>query len=470
MGEGKDKKAKSTGVHSTTVAFAFLDETPDLFFLPERNEFLIHKSHHYENMPYDDLFKRFWRFAVARWRGQHFPESKIKDALKQVQLATDNVITHEDDDCVAFTDGVLRLTDGAFMDASDDLKVTFSLPYSYKTDIAGATCPQWEKFLSQVLFTDKDCKTHDENLALLLQECFGYCLFGSTEAETAFFFVGDGANGKSVVAHQLISLIGTRLTSAMSIETLTTRAFSAANLVGKRLNLSGEEESKFVQSDKFKALVSGELISAERKFGDTFEFRPRCKFIFLSNAIPSFSGLNYGIIRRLKILPFYRQFAPDERDTGLKYRLAAEEMPGIIRWAIDGAKRLASNNFVFSQSASADDAMHEFEADSSSAVRFWRETYEASPPGGQFVCCYDIYVRYKVWCKANGKMPFASVPFFRDAKPAGFEKSAGREMCSIHMKRERVYFVTPRPDAESFEVSGYSPEDLPSFTGRYGSS
>jgi len=460
------QKSAAPAVHSTTLAFEFVaaEEFADIHYLPSRDEWLQKNHHHYEHVPYQVLFKRFWRYAASKWRGTHFPESKIKDAFKQYQMATDKVLTSEDDDCVAFQDGIYHLPTGAFdPDNTEGRSVTFHLPYNY-SDIQNAEAPRWHAFLEQVLLESEDPNApHDPTLAALLQECFGYTLFGSTAAETAFFFVGDGANGKGVVAHQLHAIIGERLTTAMSLETLTTRPFSVASLVGKRLNLSTEEESKFMKSDKFKALVSGETVTAERKFGDSFEFQPRAKFVFLSNQIPSFSGLNYGIIRRLKILPFYRKFLPQDRDTRLKYTLAKTELPGIIRWALEGATRLANNNFVFTQSEAAESALREFESDSSSAVRFFRETYspdDTSAPG-TFTCNALIYETYKTWCDLTGKKPLSNVNFFRDAKPAGFTKVAVRAFCTAHARWERGYHLKPKSDAPN--ESELDTDTVPSF-------
>lgn len=426
-------------VHSTRIALDVLTTFDNVWYLPERDEYLEQLSYAYRYLPHDSFRKDIWRYVTAKWKGQHFPESKIRDAMVQFNAFTNKVIEHEDIEYIAFSDGLYNLRTGDFVTERGELVVTFSLPYSY-ADIKDAEAPRFKQFLTEVLFTDESCTEHDPAVAAVLQEMFGYCFYGSTEAETAFFLVGNGSNGKSVIAHQLKNIIGQQNITAMSIETLTTRNFATSSLVGKRLNLTGEEESKFIKSDKFKALVSGEVITAERKFGNTFEFEPRAKFIFLTNELPTFSGVNYGITRRLKIIPFYKEFKPRHRDNNLKRYLSNNELPGIIRWALEGATRLLQNNFVFTESASVDAAVREFESDSSSAIRFFRDEFPSLPRG--FHCNLTIYEFYNTWCANNGKKPINSITFFRDAKPSGIDVHKCLRFCHVHKKRERGYDVS----------------------------
>jgi putative DNA primase/helicase len=64
-----------------------------------------------------------------------------------------------------------------------------------------AVCPRWHLFLAEIFPADSELW---EFLRLLT----GYLLTGDTREQAAFFLVGKGANGKSVLVETLRSLLG----------------------------------------------------------------------------------------------------------------------------------------------------------------------------------------------------------------------------------------------------------------------
>ena len=78
---------------------------------------------------------------------------------------------------------------------------TMALPYAYDPT---ATCPQWEKFLAQVL-------SGDEQVIGLFEEWWGYCLVKDTSQHKFLLLSGEGANGKSVIADVLTGIVGVRM-------------------------------------------------------------------------------------------------------------------------------------------------------------------------------------------------------------------------------------------------------------------
>jgi len=203
----------------------------------------------------------------------------------------------------------------------------------------------------------------------------------------------------------------------MTLETMTTNRFATSSLVGKFINISDEEESKYMRSDKFKALVSGDTMTAERKFGGTFEFNPQAKMVFATNEMPTFDGVNYGIRRRVFIIPFRRTITLEERDPFISERFIPSELQGIMRWAMEGLVRLRRNGYRFSTSVTATTALESFEEESSTVVGFIKEAYtlEGSSETTPIITNNDIYDGYKNWCVRNGKKNVASLRFFKDA-------------------------------------------------------
>lgn len=256
------------------------------------------------------------------------------------------------------------------------------------------------KFIREVMV--KKDGTTDTALVMVAQEMLGYLLVEEINEPYVFFLYGGGANGKSVLLDVIENMIGKDFTSALSLDALTTNKFAPYDLVGKRVNIVREEETKYMRIDKLKTIVSGEPIRVERKYGQGFTFVPRTKFIYGSNRIPQFADIDFGLKRRIKIIPMLRTFQQHEKDLNLTKKLLAE-MPGIIGWAIDGAKRMMANNWQFTKSDALDNMMLDLQTETSSVIEFIRYNYEEVE--GEYISYEDLYTSYKFWCDENGRKP-----------------------------------------------------------------
>jgi putative DNA primase/helicase len=81
-------------------------------------------------------------------------------------------------------------------------------------------------------------------------------------------------------------------------------------------------------------MTGGDAITARYMRENSFTFTPQFKLLLVGNHAPTITNLDTAIQRRFLILPFHRK--PAEIDLRLEEVLAAE-MPGILRWAINGA-------------------------------------------------------------------------------------------------------------------------------------
>lgn len=282
-------------------------------------------------------------------------------------------------------------------------------------------CPNFIKFLNQIFCDDQD-------KIGLVQEFFGLCLTTETKFEKAMFFVGDGANGKSVLLFVLAQLIGPSNRSALSLDQFSNNHY-VAELFGKLVNISTETETKSKVSDAlFKAIVSGDPIQADPKYKKPFLFTPTVKLIFAVNSLPRVDDKTTAFFRRLIIIKFMRQFKEEEQDKNLKHKLC-EELDGIFCWAIAGWLRLKEReHFIIPVTVREEIELYRKENNS---VLMFVEENDLLKEGEK--CSKDsLFYSYQLFCQNQGLLPFSKIKFGKNLLKAfpsiGEDRNSGQRL------------------------------------------
>lgn len=287
---------------------------------------------------------------------------------------------------------------------------TFSLPFNGPTE-----CPRFMQFLNEVLVLENtawlDIPSPDPELIDLVQEAFGYTLFSDSPSQTAFFLYGTGQNGKSVLLKALSALFPPHSISAVKISDLSRSNFMSASLIGKKLNIVHEEESRDMNIDTLKNLISGEPMTIERKYKTSLLYAPKIKFFFGTNEVPNFERMDPALKRRLVIIPFFRQIPDHLRDNFLFDYLIKNELPGIFHFALEGAKRLQANNFKFTKAKAVNTISEQVELERFPALQFFHAFYQITGDLTDYVSNKVMYQDYRSWCEENGFKPLNATNF-----------------------------------------------------------
>ena len=190
----------------------------------------------------------------------------------------------------------------------------------------------WHKFVMEICCDDIE-------MYYYMQKIAGYCLTGNNPEEIMFFFHGVGANGKSVFTEALAYVLGDYVTTVPASIFLTgssDRSKILAQLPGKRLVLTGElEVGKKWSEGVIKDVTGQDEINVRPIYRASFKYRPQFKTIVRGNNKPKFGGTDFGIWRRVQIVPFNRIFYSDERDVYLREKFQSLGHK-ILCWAAAG--------------------------------------------------------------------------------------------------------------------------------------
>lgn len=287
-----------------------------------------------------------------------------------------------------------------------DIKKRTLMPHSptfgfeYCANVAfdqNAKCPLWINAL-------KDIFENNQALIDVLAEIFGYTLAGGSPwLHKAFFFYGDGRNGKSTILEVLKGLLGSENISSISIDKLD-KPFSVSTALNKLANIVGEITAGDVKSEAFKAAVGGDLIQAAFKGKDEFMMEFQARMIFSGNKLPYLQDTTAGAYERLYIIPFNRFYHETERQPDYFKELLAE-LPGILNWALDGYERLLARKRLPEIDA-VKDALKEYRLESNHIYDWLDEHFEYGFSENQndwkVIKIGDFYGEYELWAQKNG--------------------------------------------------------------------
>lgn len=254
--------------------------------------------------------------------------------------------------------------------------------------------PLFNKWLTD-LFVPEDIVT--------IQEIMGYCLLPTTSAAEAFILVGDAEAGKSGLGTILLGMFGNAATS-METQDLVTKRFQIASVENKLIAYDDDLGSAaLTDTNLFKKLVTADTpIRAERKYSDPHEFMSYCRIIACANfMLSSLYDDSDGFFRRLH--PIHVKPKPADRKIIRNFyeKILEEEKEQILKWALEGLRRVMANGWTISWSQRSRDYMKRTKSSARHFDDFFEETCEVVEDGSTATTA-EITALYKRWCKENG--------------------------------------------------------------------
>jgi putative DNA primase/helicase len=247
----------------------------------------------------------------------------------------------------------------------------------------------------------------------LAAELAGAALLGlALKMMLAALLLGPGASGKSTLLAILENLFPPSFVAAVS-PIRWGHEYYLAGLAGKRLNVVGElPEDQPLPAAAFKNVTGGDLLEGRHPTHRPFNFRCEAGHFFSANTLPATMDRTDAFFRRWRVLKFTRAIPPEERDPDLADNIVANELPGVLAWAMKGAERAAQRGRLMT-TRTHDDVLARWRVGSNPVLLFLLDLDFVELAADHDERSADVYAAFRRWAQAHGNRPMSQQAFMQ---------------------------------------------------------
>jgi len=308
--------------------------------------------------------------------------------------------------------GTINILSGEFREHRQEDMITkiANVDYDPKAD-----CPMWKKFVREIM-------NYKSDIIKFVQTAAGWSLSGDISEQTMFILYGTGANGKSTFLNTIMYLLGD-YAIATPTETFMKKSGDnysndVARLRSTRFVTTTEvEQGRRLSEPLIKKITGNDEMTARFLYGEFFNFKPTFKIFMATNHKPVIKGTDYGIWRRIKLIPFTERIPEEKQDKHLELKLR-EEASGILNWLLEGIanwkqERLRTPKAVLF-------ATDEYREEMDVIGNFITEKCDQKKE--MAILLKKLYKAYSDWCEENNEHAVSERFFTLRLKEMGFKQ------------------------------------------------
>ncbi|QDS97705.1 DNA primase family protein [Adhaeretor mobilis] len=337
--------------------------------------------------------------AVAQWAYGSQSKSRLENMLYLARSEQPIPLDHADLDADGWLlncdNGTVDLHTGVLKAHNPGDLLTKSTGVEY-SDHPGADAVLWTDTLDTIF-------ARDTELIGFVQRLLGSALVGEVHDHILPIFYGSGANGKSVLIETAMAAMGDYSMKAPAGLLVARRNEShpteLADLYRTRLVAITETgDGQRLDERLVKELTGGDTIRARRMREDFWQFAPSHLALMVTNHKPIVRGVDYGIWRRLRLVPFEVTIPEEKQDRQLSQKLRAE-LPAILKWMVQGCLDWQKQGLAAPPQVMA--ATDDYKAESDTFGLWFEERCTA---GERFQCkASQSFTNYKQWADENNE-------------------------------------------------------------------
>ena len=290
----------------------------------------------------------------------------------------------------------------------------------------------------------------------LLYEIAAYSLLRDYPIHRIFILYGSGRNGKGSFLRLLVKFLGKRNCVSTDIERLESSRFETSRLYQKLLAICAETNYATIEkSATLKALCGQDLIPAEYKFKNRFEYENYAKLIIATNNLPQSLDTSDGFFSRVIIIDFPNVF---DEGKDVIVEIPEKEFENLLKKCIRILRELLERG-RFTNEGTIEEKRERYEERANPLKTFIEEYCEFNPEG--FIPSTEFYNRFKAWMIQ--KRPRFRIPSWKnEVKPmlesmgleTGIQKRIGdeRPRCIIGLKWKEKASVSEGSEVLSLRI------------------
>jgi len=340
------------------------------------------------------------------------------DAMIELSKAQDGMSIDlnecdSDNFLIGVPNGVLDLDRGILLPPDPNRYVTKRINAVFDPK---ADCPRYKQFLKEA--------HPDPAERAFLNRINGYILCGSVGEQIFLFFLGTGANGKTVwieLTKEMLGDYAAKIQTEMLMSQFRSSQGASPDLIrlqGKRFIYANETtEGRFLDDARVKDLTGGDTITGRVLYAsEHISFTPTHKLIIAGNHAPIITDDSEGLWRRMVLMRWGQEFKGDKCDPDLPNKLA-REASGILNYWLEGFQDWRKNGLNVPPSLKQ--STNVYRSDQDLFAQFVEECCITGP--GESCETQELKRQYFGWCEENHTKPMSGHRFGRKLTERGFK-------------------------------------------------
>ena len=335
---------------------------------------------------------------------------KVKNALKLLAGTNLDEIRKNNKELklIPFKNGVYNLQTQTLSNHDKNLYFTYFLNLDYN--------PKAKLSQDMINFL-LSISNYNRDTLKVLRSFIQCVLLRDNQYQVALYLHGPGGTGKSTFEKLLISLVGSKNSSVLNLEDIN-KTFTLSKIVDKSLILFSDVQSYTGDPSKLRLLISGDILSVEKKYKDPFDLQPDALVVLSSNMIWSPKDTSTGLQRRIIYIPVTR--IPEKVDRNLfSFDMVTNQgsgkleksLPGLVNWALgnDPNNLKLLDNAVWTNNLISPNTLED-----TNPLISWIKTYLTYENGGAVSVGKktsnpetNLYPHYLGFCKDYGFTPLS---------------------------------------------------------------
>ena len=290
--------------------------------------------------------EKYLRTSAKPLLGNNYSNYNIRDIISYVKDSTYvNLPEDYTANYICLKNGILSLKTFELEKPTPQSFITHKINVGWNPN---ADTSEWEDYI--------DSLVNDTRYAQTIQEFAGYTFEKFQVGKKTIYIYGLRNSGKSTLFSILQSFYNEMNCSQLTLRQLCQK-FLNAEIHGKLANIRSDIDYDLAPRsvNLIKSLTGDDIITVQRKFKEPFSFRNKAKIWLSGNGIPALpeKGIDDAFYDRW--IPIETPNIFEGKSTSIRDKFTMpEEQSVILKWAIEGLKRLKKNNWQFTYSPSVE--------------------------------------------------------------------------------------------------------------------